>query len=120
VPKYGVEFYETPSGRSPVEDFLEDLERKKRKAWSKCRYYIERLEEKGPRLIMERQYAEKVADDLYALRPEWGNVEYRLFYTWDESAQAFVLVDAIVKKTPQLTERDKKRALARVKEVLYG
>jgi phage-related protein len=120
VPKYNVEFYETNSGKSPVEDFFKDLERKRPKALSKCVSYIIHLQSDGPQLVTKHQYAEKVEDDLYALRPEWGNVEYRIFYTWDQGVQAFVLVDAIVKKTEKLTERDVKRARARVREVLYG
>lgn len=118
MPRFGVEYYETDSGRSPVPDFLNALERKKPKAWTKCMYYIELLQNEGHQLLMKHQYAEKVEDGVYCLRPAWNNVEYRLFYTWD--GKAFVLVDAIVKKTEQLTERDKKRVRARVKEVLNG
>lgn len=118
--KYSVEFYETDAGRSPPLDFLQALKRKQPKAWTKCAFYIDLLETYGWDLLNMHQYAEKVEADIWALRPEFGNVEYRLFYTWDATAGVFVILDAIVKKTQKLTEPDKKRVRARKKEVLDG
>jgi phage-related protein len=120
VARYSVEFYETDAGRSPPEDFLNNLKRKLPKAWTKCMRYVELLTEHGWDLVTKLQYAEKVEDHLWTLRPEFSNVEYRLFFTWDSKARAFVILDGIAKKTQKLTERDKKRARARMKEVLNG
>jgi hypothetical protein len=82
--------------------------------------YLALLGEHGWDLVTKYQYAEKIEADLWVLRPEWGNVEYRLFFTWDRKAHEFVILDAIVKKTKQLTEPAKKRARARAREVQNG
>jgi phage-related protein len=120
VAKYTVAFHETASGRAPVLEFLENLRRTSRKAWTKCTNYIALLEDQGWGLATKHQYAEKVEDRIWTLRPEFGGVEYRLFYTWDAKAKEYVIFDVIAKKTQELTERDKRRVRNRLKEVLHG
>jgi phage-related protein len=119
VPRYTVEYYESDSGKCPVEEALETIKRDNRKAWSKCVSYIDRLLEHG--LALPRQYMEKVEADLWALRPEWGNVEYRLFFTRVKKQSTFVIVHVLEgKKDEELRPNDVKRARDRVKEVLDG
>lgn len=106
-----VEFYETKRGEKPVLEFLDALPEKAR---AKCVSYLKLLEERGNAL--SRQYAGKVRDDLWELRPEFGGVEYRLFY-FTFIANRIVIVHAISKKTQRLNPRDIELALSRVKEM---
>jgi phage-related protein len=118
VPSYGVEYYVSDSGKCPVAEFLNDLAKQNKKASAKCVSYIDLLRDKGLRLTA--QYVEKVEDDIWALRPEWGNVEYRLFFTYVKADQTYVLVEGIVKGSQKFKARDLNRVRARVKEVLDG
>ena len=59
---------------------------------------------------------EKVEDGLWALRPEWRNVEYRLFFTCVKGAFIFVFVHAIKKKRRKLASDDLETARNRAKE----
>ncbi len=115
MPNYGVEYYVSDSGKCPVAEFLDQLAKQNKMASAKCVSYVDLLREHGLRLTA--QYMEKVEDDIWALRPEWGNVEYRLFFTFVRAEQMFVLVEGIVKNSPKLKARDLNRVRTRVREV---
>lgn len=103
-----VELYETESGRSPVEDFLADLQEK---AQAKCLKYLELLQEHG--IALPRNYAAHVRGDVWELRPEYGGTEYRLFY-FAFIGKKFIVVHAITKTTQQLKNRDIDMAETRI------
>lgn len=106
-----VVFYQSERGDSPVEEFLTSLPEKAR---AKCLDYMLLLEERGNRL--PGNYASKVQDDLWELRPEFGGIEYRYFYfTYVE--EQIVIVHAISKKSQRLKPSDTRLALNRVEEV---
>lgn len=78
MPRFDALFYPISEEDGDVERFLDALPAK---AASKCIDFIERLEQDG--LILPSGWLEKVegGDGLWALRPEWSNNEYRLFFT---------------------------------------
>jgi phage-related protein len=93
-------FYDTPNKKTPVSDFLKSLSLKPR---AKCSKYIQMLENNGLRL--PSQYLEKVRGDIWALRPEYGGNEYRLFF-FRTSKNRFVITHAILKNTRRLKLSD--------------
>jgi len=109
LPKFSVNFYESPSGEQPCAEFLRSLQPKER---AKCIDYMKRLGESGMQL--PHGYMEKVEDDMWTLRPEWNNVEFRLFFTFHRGT--FTFVHGISKKSTKLPERDKGVARRRIKE----
>lgn len=109
MPKFAVNFYLSSTGERPFDAFLNALQDKQK---AKCLYYIGLLAVEG--LHLSRNYVEKVEDGMWALRPEWGNVEFRLFFTHHKGA--FTFVHGIVKKTTKLPEREKGVVRRRIKE----
>lgn len=105
-----VAYYQGASGTSPVEEFLDGLGPKPR---AKCVSYIDLLEERG--LSLPRTYLAKVEADMWELRPEYANVEYRLLLT--HVAGHFVIVHAFEKKSDRIPQRHLKTARTRIKEV---
>ena len=84
------------------------------KAQAKCVDYMLLLEERGNRL--PSNYASKVGDDLWELRPEFGGIECRYFY-FSYIDNQIVIVHAISKKSQRLKPGDVRLALSRVEEV---
>ena len=116
MPRYIIEFYESTSGQCPVEEAFDKIGRRSKKAGVKCDTYMELLAEYG--LALTGQYLEKIEDDMWALRPEYGNVEYRLLFTHLKRRKRFVIVHVIIgKKDQKLKTADIKRASERIKEV---
>jgi phage-related protein len=76
--------------------------------------YIDLLAERG--FSLPRNYSAKVHGDIWELRPEYGNVEYRLLYAWIEG-RYFVIAHAFVKKGRSLSTRDITVAQERIREV---
>lgn len=105
-----VEFYRSARGESPVEEFLNGLDPRAR---AKCVSYMELLQATGR---LPRQYCAHVDEDLWELRPEYGGVEYRLFYFLSRD-QRIVFVHAVSKKTRRLSKRDVSVAMSRVREL---
>lgn len=104
-------YYQTQSGDSPVEDFLDDLSIKAR---AKCLSYMDALEEHGHG--PPSSYIKKVEGDLWELRPEFGGVEHRLFY-FTFVQRPIIVVHAIKKKRQKLRRQDIDTALRRVEDV---
>ena len=95
-----VEYYETTTGNSPIQEFLDELSDKAR---AKCLAYISRLEVDGTQL--PASIAAKVRGKIWELRPEWSGNEYRFFYG-AFLGQRFVILHAVQKKTQKLKEKD--------------
>lgn len=104
-------FYQTERGESPIAEFVEALPEKAR---AKCIDYMLLLEERGNRL--PSNYASKVEDNLWELRPEFGGIEYRYFY-FSYVDNQIVIVHAVSKKSQRLKPGDVRLALSRVEEV---
>ncbi len=104
-------FYETRSGRTPIDDFLDGLSVKARE---KCLSYVELLVEKG--FSLPANYIKKVEGELWELRPEFGGTEYRLFY-FLMVKDKFVIIHAFVKRTQRTPTREITTALNRIEEV---
>lgn len=68
-----IDFYSSPSGDEPVDEFLDSLPRKARQ---KCLAFIDRFREQG--FSLPSGWVRKVASDVWELRPEWNGIEYRL------------------------------------------
>lgn len=84
------------------------------KAQAKCIDYMLLLEERGNRLPCN--YASKIEDNLWELRPEFGGTEYRFFYFSHRDNQV-VIVHAVSKKSQRLKSGDVRLARSRVEEV---
>ena len=106
-----VVFYQTERGDSPIDEFLRTLPVK---AQAKCIDYMLLLEERGNRL--PSNYASKVEDNLWELRPEFGGIEYRYFY-FSYVDNQIVIVHAVTKKSQRLKPGDLRLALSRMDEV---
>jgi phage-related protein len=109
---WNAHFYETQNGRKPVARFLRDLSKQAR---SKCSKYIAMLEEYG--LSLPSPYLEKVRGDLWALRPEYGGSEFRLFF-FDAGKNRFVIVHAIFKNSRRINPDDIATAQSRMEDWL--
>ena len=96
---YQVRFYYSERGVSEVRKFLRELPRKHRK---KCLYYFNFVREHGT--SVPKHIAEKIADNLYELKPEYDNNEYRFLFGIF-NASRLVVVTALKKKSNRLPQR---------------
>ncbi len=92
--------YTTERGDSPIDEFLDGLDKKSR---AKVAAYLSLLEEEGPNL--KRPYADVVRGKIRELRIHYGSNQYRVLYFFHVRDQ-IVLVHAFSKKTQQLKEKD--------------
>ena len=72
---YKIEFYQTPRGDCPANDFLESLANRPR---MKTAAWLRLLQEKGPNL--RRPYADMLQDAIRELRVSYGRLEIRMLY----------------------------------------
>src|SRR5262249_23170113 len=105
-----VRFYETTSGRRPVQEFLESLDNK---AQAKVATRIELLEEQGPNLV--RHYADIVRGKIRKLRIEYSSNDYRVlcFFVLKNN---IILFNGFKKKTQELKKNDIEIAEERMKD----
>ena len=97
---YNIIFYTTERGDSPLDDFLDGLDKKSR---AKVAAYLSFLEEQGPNL--KRPYADIVRGKIRELRIHHSSNQYRILYFFQMFDQ-IVLVHAFSKKTQQLKKKD--------------
>jgi phage-related protein len=97
---YNLIFYTTERGDSPVDDFLDVLDKKSR---AKVAAHLSFLEEQGPNL--KRPYADVVRGKIRELRVHQSTNQYRIFFFF-QAREQIVLVHAFSKKTQQLKEKD--------------
>jgi phage-related protein len=107
---YRIIFYTTERGDSPIDEFLDALDRKAR---AKVEAHISLLEEQGPNL--KRPYADIVKDKIRELRIHHRSSQYRILYFFWMRDQ-IVLVHAFSKKTHQLRGRDIELAERRMQD----
>ncbi len=105
-----VDYYDTPSGRKPVEDFIDKLADKPR---SRVYNTLELLVELGTRLGLP--HAKKVVGTpLWELRI-LGEKSLRFFYI-AKIGRVFLLLHGFTKKTRKIPKKELKTALARLRE----
>lgn len=107
---YNIVFYTSERGDSPVDDFLDGLDKKSR---AKVAAYLSLLEEQGPNL--KRPYADKVEGKIRELRIHYGSNQYRIFYFF-QLRDRIVLLHALSKKTQQLSKKDIELAERRMED----
>lgn len=89
---YKVIFYSTLRGNNPTSEFISDLPEK---VQGKIIKLIERLEEHGPNL--PRPYADLLRDKIRELIINFGNLDIRLLYFFDD--KKIVITHGFCKKT---------------------
>jgi phage-related protein len=107
---YNLVFFTAERGDSPIDEFLDALDKKTR---AKVAAYLTILEEEGPNL--KRPYADVVRGKIRELRIHYGSNQYRILYFFHVRDQ-IVLVHAITKKTQQLKEKDIELAERRMED----
>jgi phage-related protein len=107
---YNLIFYTTERGDSPVDDFLDALDKKSR---AKVAAHLSLLEEQGPNL--KRPYADVVRGKIRELRIHQSSNQYRILFFFQARDQ-IVLVHAFSKKTQQLKEKDIELAERRMED----
>ena len=107
---YSLIFYTTERGDSPVDDFLDVLDKKSR---AKVAAHLSLLEEQGPNL--KRPYADVVRGKIRELRVHQSTNQYRILFFFQVREQ-IVLVHAFSKKTQQLKEKDIELAERRMED----
>ncbi|QTQ14613.1 type II toxin-antitoxin system RelE/ParE family toxin [Treponema parvum] len=117
---YEIEFYKTESGKNPVNEFIQSLQKKQ---IAKILRDITLLQEMGSDL--HYPYVDFIKGDRYAglmeLRTKQSNNIFRIFYfvvvkdkeTKEEKA---VLLHAIQKKTDKTPQKELETVLARMKD----
>ncbi|HYA14686.1 MAG TPA: type II toxin-antitoxin system RelE/ParE family toxin [Syntrophales bacterium] len=107
---YNIVFYTSERGDSPIDNFLDELDKKSR---AKVAAYLSLLEERGSNL--KRPYADIVGGKIRELRIHHGSNQYRILYFFQMLNQ-IVLVHAFSKKTRQLKKKDIELAERRMED----
>ena len=107
--EYEVVFHERPSGRCPMDEFLDRLPVKVR---AKLMRWIEKLEAEGPNL--PRPYSDVLRGKIRELRLQFGNHQYRCLYFFD--GKRIVMTHAFMKKTDRVPEGEIEYAESLMKE----
>jgi phage-related protein len=97
---YTLVFYTNVQDDSPIDDFLDSLDKKSR---AKVAAHLSLLEEHGPH--HRRPYADSVRGQIRELRIQQSSNQYRILYFFHWRDQ-IVLAHAFSKKTQQLKEKD--------------
>jgi phage-related protein len=97
---YNLIFYTTEGGDSPLDDFLDGIDKKSR---AKVVAYLSLLEEQGPNL--KRPCADVVKGKIRELRIHYSSSQFRILSFFQRLDQ-IVLVHGFSKKTQQLKKQD--------------
>ena len=98
--------YERRSGKCPIEEFIDGLNKRER---AKVLARIDFLEEKGPEL--RRPYADYLRDGIYELRVRISRVQCRVFYFFCTGTD-IVLTHGIKKKVRRVPKTEIDRAVS--------
>jgi len=110
MPKWKIDYYDVPSGKKPVEEFIQNLSEKPR---SRVYNTLELLAELGVNLGLP--HAKKVTGtSLWELRI-LGENSLRFFYV-AKIGQVFLLLHGFSKKKQKTPRKEIKIALERLKE----
>ncbi len=108
---FRIYFYQTARGERPVRVFLRKLPKKDR---VKCFSYLDRIQAYGTN--QRSDYVEKLDDNLWEVKPEYNNVEYRFLFGFI-GPNRFGMVTALKKKRMRLPRRVLDHASALIKEM---
>ena len=97
---YNLVLFTTERGDSPIDEFLDGLDKKSR---AKVAAHLSLLEEQGPNL--KRPYADVVRGKIRELRIHHSSHQHRILYFFHVRDQ-IVLLHAFSKKSQQLKEKD--------------
>lgn len=88
MPRTEVRVFKRPPTDVPLEEWLDELERRIPKAWAKCVAVIQRLAELGNEIRMP--HSKHLDDGIYELRTQHLGVNYRiLFFFYSDAARRF-------------------------------
>jgi phage-related protein len=107
---YKLIFYTTERGDSPIDDFLDGLNKKSQ---AKVAAHLSLLEEQGPNL--KRPYTDVVRGKIRELRIQQSSNQYRILFFFQVRDQ-IVLAHAFTKKTQRLNEKDIELAEKRMQD----
>lgn len=111
MPQTELIFFQDEDGSVPVRDWLEELQKKNRRAFAKCVDKIGLLSELGHEL--RRPHADMLREGVYELRGRSGNMNYRILYFFHGQNVA-VLAHALTKEA-KVPVKDIDRAIERKK-----
>lgn len=106
-----IEFYKTPNGNSPVEEWLDGLSVEARVEVLRV---VKLLKELG--IELEMPYVKPLQNKLYELRAKDRDGIYRALY-FAASGRRFVLLHGFVKKTQKTPQKEIDLAIKRMKDV---
>ncbi|MDE8701569.1 type II toxin-antitoxin system RelE/ParE family toxin [Adlercreutzia equolifaciens] len=95
MPNFCVEFYETPQGTFPAEEFIDEQDSKMQ---AKLYRLIELLEIKGSEL--REPYSKALRDGIFELRAQQGGDRARVLYFFVVGRRV-ILTNGFIKKTPK-------------------
>lgn len=107
---YQIVFYTTERGDSPIDEFLDAVDKKSR---AKIAAHLSILEKLGPNL--KRPYADVVRGKIRELRIHFGSNQYRMLYFFHMKDQ-IIMVHAFAKKSQAIKEGDIDLAERRMKD----
>lgn len=108
---FTVLFYETASGSTPVEDFLERLPSRLRQ---KTTTFLGVLQREGP--MLREPYTKSLGHGIYELRCALGSDAVRLLYFYYRD-QIIIVTNGFVKKERKTPRRELKLAKDRKREI---
>jgi len=97
---WGIEYYESESGKRPIEEFIDSLDTKSRARVART---IDLLEKFGIELGLP--YAKYLEKQLWELRVRHGRNRYRIIY-FLAADKTFVLLHGFTKKTGQVSRKE--------------
>lgn len=103
--KFEVLFYDLPSGREPVREFLDSLDGKMR---AKMLREIALLVDNGPN--MREPESKSIGDGIFELRAQEGSNISRVLYFFFVGRRV-ILTNGFIKKTQRTPRSEKERAL---------
>lgn len=113
---YKIHYYKDKNGRSPVEEYLRELEKRKDKdsriKLNKINNYLKMLRRDGLRL--GEPYIKHLEGDIWELRPIRDRI---LFAVWREDG-GFMLLHLFVKKTQKTPSSEIEQAKREYKDIL--
>ena len=102
---FSVEYYALPSGKKPVEDFIDSLSPAMK---SKAFASLELLEEFGNQL--RPPYTKALEDGIFELRIQFSSDISRIFYFFYVDSK-IIVTNGFIKKTQKTPQNELKKAL---------
>lgn len=115
IENWGIDYYETELGKSPIVDFIDGLPTAKARA--KVYRSLDLLAEYG--FDLGWPHIRKISGKLWEIRVVFASNRYRLFF-FQMGEKRFKIVHAIHKKTRKIRKRDLDLAFNRMKQCLGG